>query len=210
MYNQFDQVYANEFNDESFFIIENTEKLLELIHMMDTIRNTYSIHNKLVDKKVLDINIIENVSKYIFIHILQLTCDMIPIKMKPFVKYILFTIFDTQLQINSTDTVIVDTIHTRHQELSNERKEKFDSLENDMKHLHNLYRNVNMGGNFSKRNKEEVIEENKGELIEDDTILTVATVEDIEAQEQVQADMDVRIEYSMTNVGGEDENDEIE
>ena len=210
MYNQFDQVYANEFNDESFFIIENTEKLLELIHMMDTIRNTYSIHNKLVDKKVLDINIIENVSKYIFIHILQLTCDMIPIKMKPFVKYILFTIFDTQLQINSTDTVIVDTIHTRHQELSNERKEKFDSLENDMKHLHNLYRNVNMGGNFSKRNKEEVIEENKGEMIEDDTILTVATVEDIEAQEQVQADMDVRIEYSMTNVGGEDENDEIE
>ena len=47
-------------------------------------------------------------------------------------------------------------------------------------------------------------------MIEDDTILTVATVEDIEAQEQVQADMDVRIEYSMTNVGGEDENDEIE
>ena len=64
-----------------------------------------------------------------------------------------------------------------------------------------------MGGTFSKRNEMESLEELRA-ISEEVDIIDPQTAEDIEAQAELLTDMDVHNEYSMSNVGGEDNNDE--
>ena len=146
-------------------------------------------------------------SKYIFSYILTKLIEANNILFKPFIKYILFNILTNQTQINDTDKQLYESIHTRKEELNEARKEAHNKLSQDMQGLKGLYRNINMGGHFSKRNEideqEELREKEQGVIL-----LDPETAEDIEAHEQLAVDMDTHIEYSMSNVGGEDDHDE--
>jgi len=126
--------------------------------------------------------------------------------MKPFMKYIIFNILDVQLQVNDTNESIEDEIKKYQTKLNEQRSVRFDKLSDDMKHLHNLYRNVNMGGLFSKRNEmdeKNIIEE----IVNTDNLLEDLMGGGLE-EEEVTVDEHEALDWS--SYQGEDGHDETE
>ena len=222
MYTDFSKLYSEQvssgdmddemFNEERFFIVKYTEDVLKLLDIMTTMRNSHTIKNEDTTRNVLTIEYMLVLAKYIY---MRLLVSFSSIELcKPFLQYILFNILDIQVQKNVTDEKIQEELIKYKTKLNEQRKVSFEKLPNDMKHLHKLFRNVNMGGQFSKRNEMDdtsiLLEslEDIGSDIES-TLSIPLTAEELYNHGQLELDAEAHAEYSMSHIGGEDNNDEI-
>ena len=211
MYKDIIELYSDDVDsvlNEDHFIIKHSKEISDLLELLITERNFYNLQNMQTNKSIITIEFLDLLSKYVFTYIL----DSIIINdttncMKPFMKYIIFNILDVQMQIDDTNESIEDEIKKYQTKLNEQRSARFDKLTDDMKHLHNLYRNVNMGGLFSKRNEME--EKNMvEEIVNTDSLLGDNIMGGVDIGETISFDEQEALDWG--GYQGEDGHGEIE